>query len=60
MAFQSMSKSQTAEIKLDHLQRDYAVKKYSTYSEAEHHARKNIFALCYKASEPGMQMDVIL
>lgn len=60
MAFQPMSKNQSVETKLDMMQRDYAVKKYATYAEAEHHARKNIIGICYKASEAGSKMDLLM
>jgi len=56
----SMSAANSAESKLDNLQRDYATMKYQSYSEAEHHARKNVLGICTRGAEAGEQMDLLI
>jgi hypothetical protein len=56
----SMSTAHSDEVKLDNLQRDYAPFKYQSYSEAEHHGRKNILGICTRGAEAGEQMDMLI
>jgi len=56
----SMSTAQSAETRLDNLQRDYATMKYESYAQAEYHARKNILGVVSKGGENGTMIDIIM